>query len=167
MAFAAALVPYLAAAGAVYQGVQAKQSADYNSKVAGIEQSNAVNQADAQEGLVRRSSREALGRQAAAFGAAGVGYGGSSAGALDQSAVNQELDALTTRYKGAVTGWGYGAQSSILRSQGNQDLAGSALLAGSKLLGSLGSSYNLGPKTPSAMAGTSSPQSYSGLGGPP
>lgn len=164
MAFAAALVPYLAAAGAAYQGIKQSQAADYNAKVASQQESNAVNQAAAQEGMVRRNSREALGRQAAAFGAAGVGYGGSAEGALDQSAVNQELDALNTRYKGAITGWGYGAQASLDKEQGQQESVAGGLLAGAALLKGSGSSYSFAPKTPGQMSGTVSPEQPSGLG---
>ncbi len=93
MAFLPALLPYLAAGGAVVQGVQAKNASDFNAKVSQNEQTLSIDQANAQEGMVRRASREALGRQAAAFGGAGVGYGGSSETSLDQSSVNQELDA--------------------------------------------------------------------------
>src|SRR5271154_7294427 len=112
--------------------VQQAQAAAYNSKVAQNESNLSINQANAQEGMVRRSSREALGRQAAAFGAAGVGFGGSSETSLDQSAVNQELDALNTRYKGAITGYGYKTQSGIDQSNAKQYglMAGAALLKG-------------------------------------
>lgn len=163
MAFVAALAPYLAAAGAAYQGIKASQADTYNAKVMGQEQANTVNQAAAQEGLVRRNSREQLGRQAAAFGAAGVGYGGSSEGALDQSAVNQELDALNTRYKGAITGWGYGAQSQIDQSQA----AGHGLMAGAALLKGLGPTYTFGGnQTPAQQAGVTSSVSVNPLSPP-
>jgi cobalamin-dependent methionine synthase I len=102
---------------------------------------------------VRRDSRMALGKQEAAFGAAGVGYGGSSETSLDQSAVNQEYDALKTRYKGASTAYGYGVQSGIDKSEGNTEMTQSGLLAGSQLLKSL----NMTPNYSIAS---------SGLGGP-
>lgn len=161
MAFVAALAPYLAAGAAAYQGVKQSQADTYNAKVMGQEQANAVNQANAQEGLVRRNSREALGKQAAAFGAAGVGYGGSSEVALDQSAVNQELDALNTRYKGAITGWGYGAQSQIDQSKSTGD----GLMAGAALLKGLGPTYTFTPQSPASAAGSASANPASGLGG--
>jgi hypothetical protein len=161
MAFVAALAPYLAAAGAAYQGIQAHNASVYNAEVMSQEQRNTVNQAAAQEGLVRRNSREMIGRQAAAFGAAGVGYGGSSETALDQSAVNQELDALNTRYKGAITGWGYGAQSQIDQSQAKSQ----GLMAGAALLKGLGPTYTFGGnKTPAQQSGLTSPEQPSGLG---
>src|SRR5271154_7526323 len=126
MAFAPLLVAGIAAA---YQGIQKSQSDTYNAKVAAGQQSNAINESNAQANLVQRNSREQLGKQAAAFGAAGVGYGGSSETSLDQSAVNQELDALNTRYKGAITGYGYGVQSNIDQQNSSQYglMAGAAL----------------------------------------
>jgi hypothetical protein len=152
MAFLPAVLPYLAVAGAVYAGAQKSQADKYNADVMANEQKLAVNQSVAQEGLVRRNSREQLGRQAAAFGGAGVGYSGSSEVALDQSAVNQELDALNTRYKGSVTGYGYGVESGILKKQSQDDIIGSILMAGGQALQQQKGMY-LGPRTPAQMSG--------------
>ncbi len=162
MAFAAA-ASYLAAAGAAYQGIKSSQASDFNAQVAGREQANAVNQANAQENLVRRNSREMLGRQAAAFGAAGVGYGGSSEISLDQSAVNQELDALNTKYKGAITGWGYGVQSSLDKQQSQEEMTSAALLAGGKALRGSSPNYSFAPSSAMTEAGLQAPGGSSGL----
>jgi hypothetical protein len=145
MAFLPAVLPYLAAGSAAYGAAQSSISAAYNSKVDANTRDASINQAAAQEGIVRRMGREALGKQTAAFGAAGVGYGGSSETSLDQSAVNQELDALNTRYKGATTGYGYGVESGIQKSQSNQY----GVMAGAALLKGLGSNYSYAPKQPS------------------
>ena len=155
----AAASPYLAAAGAVgtvYAGAKKAQADAYNSQVFANQQKMAIEQTTAQEALVRRSSRESLGRQAAAFGGAGVGYGGSSEIALDQSAVNQELDALNTRYKGTITGYGYGVQSGLLKQQSQEDITGSLLLAGGQYLKNSSRVY-LGPKRPAEMSGLTPP----------
>lgn len=147
MAFAPLL---MTAAATAYSAYSKGQADKYNSQVEKGEQSASINQSNAEEGMVRRSGREAEGRQAAAFGSAGVGYGGSSAGALDQTAVNEEMDALNTRYKGNFTGYGYGVQSNLDKQQGNQQ----NVLAGAALLKGLGSSYNY---SPAAQAGLSTP----------
>lgn len=165
MAFVAALAPYLMAAGAAYQGITSAKASQYNAAVAKQEQGNSVNQANEQENLVRRNSREMLGRQAAAFGAAGVGYGGSSEMALDQSAVNQELDALNTRYKGSITGWGYGVQSQLDQQQAKEDGIASTLLAGGQALKGSKSTYSFAPQSSAVSAGLVSPTPASGLGG--
>lgn len=150
-----AFLPVLATAAAVYQGVQSRNAATTNASVMGQEQKASVNQATAQENIQRRTGREMLGRQQAAFGAAGVGYGGSSETALDTSAVNQELDALNTRYKGQFTGYGYGVQSGLDRQQANQY----GVLAGSALLKGIGANYSYSPQSPSQMSGLTTPGS--------
>jgi hypothetical protein len=149
MAFLPALLPYIAAGGAAANYASQSRATAYNAKVMGQEHDLSINQANAQEGMVRRGSREALGRQAAAFGAAGVGYGGSSEGALDQSAVNQELDALNTRYKGGITGYGYGVQAGNDKSESKQY----GLMAGAALLKGYGSNYTYTPQPSTAQAG--------------
>jgi hypothetical protein len=144
MAFVAALAPYLAAAGSVAGGIQASQSDKYNAAVLGNEQKTAIDQGNAQANLVVRQGRQALGREAAAFGGAGVGYGGSSATSLDQTAVNSELDALNTKYKGVISGYGYGVQSGILNREANQTQNMSVLLAGGQALTGLAKYYQGG-----------------------
>jgi hypothetical protein len=143
MAFLPALLPFAAAASSAYGAAKQSQASDYNAKVDANERDLSIDQANAQEGMVRRQGREALGRQAAAFGAAGVGYGGSSETALDQSSINQEMDALSTRYKGAITGYGYGVESGIQKDQAK----GYGLMAGAALLKGLGSNYSYAPQT--------------------
>jgi hypothetical protein len=140
MAFLAAAAPALTVASAVYGAAQKAQTTKYNAQVAQNEANTAVNQGGAQENLVLRQGRQQLGRQAAAFGAAGVGYGGSSETALDDSAVNNELDALNTKYRGALTGYGYGVEAQNYQNQGQQQ----SLLAGAALLKGIGSNYTAG-----------------------
>jgi hypothetical protein len=153
MAFLPALVGIVGAGAAVYQGQQQANAARFNAQVATNEQTIASSQALAQENLLRRSSREALGREAAAFGGAGVGYGGSSAIALDQSAINQEMDALNTRYKGTITGYGYGVQAQQDKLSAETERTNSGLLAGAALLKGVGSNYSYAP----AQAGVTTP----------
>lgn len=141
MAFLPAILPYVAAGASAVGYARQSQAQAFDAKVAQQESRLSVDQANAQEGQVRRSSREALGRQAAAFGAAGVGYGGSSETSLDQSAVNQELDALNTRYKGSITGYGYRVQSGIDQQNSKQY----GLMAGAALLKGYGSNHEYAP----------------------
>jgi hypothetical protein len=162
----AAVAPYAAAAGAaatVYSGVKQSQAADYNAQVQRNEQRLATDQAAAQSNLVLRQSREQLGRQAAAFGSAGVGYGGSSEGALDASAINGELDVLNTRYKGQIAGYGYGVQASIDQQEGKTALASSGLMAGAALLKGANSAYSSNIQRQRITSGQETPAQQSGL----
>jgi hypothetical protein len=138
MAFLGAALPYISAAGAAYSGIKSAQASTYNAAVAGQEQKTSIDQANQQEIQVRRAGRLALDKQSAAFAGAGVGGGVSSGIALDQSAVNQELDALNTRYRGATTGYGYGVQASLDK----QQASGYTALAGIKALQGIGGNYS-------------------------
>lgn len=159
MAFAA-LLPYLSAGAAAYGAVQQANAKSYDAAAMRNEQQLALNQGTAQANLTRRETREQMGKQLAAFGAAGTGYGGSSEIALDQSAVNSELDALNARYKGTLTGYGYGVQANLDDSAAREDTTGAALLAGGSLLKSFNKpTYSFGGNaTPAQQAGVVAPQ---------
>jgi hypothetical protein len=148
-----AFLPIVTAALGAYQAIQQSNAQKFNAQVATNESNLSINQANAQEGMVRRQSRQHLGAQEAAFGAAGVGYGGSSEVSLDQSAINQELDALNTRYKGSLTGYGYRVQSGQDTQAANQY----SLMAGASLLKGIGSNYSYAPN---AGGGTPAPATY-------
>src|ERR1700690_188335 len=127
---AAALLTY----GALKQGQAARDAAIHNASVLAGEQSTATAQGAQAEDQVRRNSRLQLGKEIAAFGSAGVGYGGSSEEALRASSVNQEMDALNTRYKAQLAGYGYGVQAGFDRAEGQTQQNNSELMAGAKLL---------------------------------
>jgi hypothetical protein len=131
---AAWLAAGTAAAGTAYSAASKSQADNYNAQVERNEQRVAVDQSNAQANIVSRQGVIQRGKQLAAFGGAGVGYGGSSEEALDQSAVNNELDALNTKYKGAIAGYGYGVQSSIDQTQAGQQIGAGLLLAGGQAL---------------------------------
>ena len=153
----------LALAGTAQQVSSNIDASRYNAQVTQQEQKISVNQAAAQEALVRRSGRQAIGKQVAAFGSSGAGYGGSSETAIDSSAVNAELDALNTRYRGSLTGYGYGVQSQLDNSRASSETWGGSMLAGAKLLQGLSGTYTTGP-SPAAMAGLQTPGGSMNLG---
>lgn len=74
----------------------------------------------------RRSGRQQLGRFAAASAQAG---GGVDEGLLRQSSLNTELDALATRYAGAMKGYTLDNEASSLKRRAKLQ-AGAQLLAG-------------------------------------
>lgn len=123
------------------QGQAQKQAADYNAQVYRNESQAALGQSLTQEDLLRRNSRESLGRQLAAFGASGAGYGGSSRIALDTSAINQEMDALNTRYRGTLTAYGYSTGAGIKEQEGDIEQRKGILLAGATLLNAASGKY--------------------------
>lgn len=122
-------IPIVMLAAGAAQAASQKQAGDYNAQVRGTEGRAAEQQSLVGEAEQRQSGREFIGRQAAAIGAAGIGYGGSSAGVLDQTARRTELDALQVRYRGQFTKYGYDAESTNARYEGRVG-AGLALLRG-------------------------------------
>lgn len=85
----------------------------------------------------RRASRIAIGRQVAATGESGIGYGGSAGLLIEQSAVLSELDALNIRYGGELRAKGLLAESAGMRRRAKS----TGLLAGAQLLTGFSSAY--------------------------
>ena len=125
-------------------GFQQKSAADYNAGVMRQEGAAAMQQSVTAEDTQRRGARESLGRTSAAIGASGTGYGGSSAGVMDQAAVNAELDALNLRYRGVFTKYGYDAESQIQKQRGNMAALNGVLNAGASLIKGSSGNYAMG-----------------------
>lgn len=93
---------FLDAFGALFQGEAAARAAEFN---AAVERQNAQislqNAAEAEKRF-RRMSRKRMGAARAARGASGVTLEGSALDALAESAMQEELDALTIRYQGEL-----------------------------------------------------------------
>lgn len=132
-------------ASALYSGIKARQTANANANIAQQEQLNATDQANAQTNLVLRQGRENLGKEISAFGSSGVGTSGTAAGALGQTSINSEMDALNTRYKGILTGWGYGVESQMDKTAAGNALPNAFMTAGARYLsGGYGGGYTGG-----------------------
>ena len=139
----------VAAAGAItsavgsYAAGQTKKSADkYNAQVNENNASMAQMQAAAEAQKVREKGRRIIGAQRAALSAAGVDINAGSA--LDvtyDSNVQNELDALTTLYKGRVSSSNSVAQAQLDRYSGKQAGQAGAIAAGGSLLSGAANSY--------------------------
>jgi len=88
--------------GTRQQGREARRAAEFNATALEGQARAASNQALREEESQRRAARMAIGRQAAAVGESGGGYGGSAGLLLEQSDVFAELDALNIRYGGQL-----------------------------------------------------------------
>lgn len=128
MAFAAAALPYIYAAGAavaaygVYATSEAQaaankanaQAADYNAKVQQQNADIARANAGAREDALRFQQRQLLAKQRAAAAESGFDSSSGSLGLVqEQSADRAELDALNVRYGGELDARGYGNQASM------------------------------------------------------
>jgi hypothetical protein len=136
----AALSAGVSAAGAIAQGNASKAAANYNAAVArqnaDIARANAAADADKQE----RQGRLLAGKQRAATGASGITPEGSPLEVMADSALEAELDALTTRYRGELQARSSGQDARLQGMRGSADQtagyigAGTALLKGAKNL---------------------------------
>lgn len=131
---------FMEAMGTRQQGRDARRAANFNAAALEGQAREASNQALREEESQRRMARMALGRQAAAVGESGGGYGGSAGALLEQSDLFAELDALNIRYGGQLRRRGLLAQA-----QGERMSAPSSMqtnmLAGAQLLTGISSAY--------------------------
>lgn len=119
-------------------------------KMADAEAAAVGQQTGAAENQFRRQSRELLSQQVAAIGESGIGYGGSSAEVMQQSAIDAELDALNIRYEGELRRQGLKQQAKLAR-RGSRavtilGLTTAAVQAGEKVAEAFGMPGSGGPK---------------------
>lgn len=130
-----AALPFLVqAGGSLIQGQNAATAGDYNARMLSMQAHTAQVQSYADEQTQRRQAREVMGEQAASLAQAGGGYGGTTAGVVENSAVNAELDALNIRYGGAMKATGLMAQAYGEKAAGRAAQTNSYFLAGANLL---------------------------------
>lgn len=110
----------LGAIGALSQGRAAGAAGDYNARLAQAE-------AESRERAQRAESERRMGNLRASIGKSGATSAGTPLLVLAESAANAEIDALNTRYGGAV-------QSSLYRSAASDARRAGTIRAGTSLL---------------------------------
>jgi hypothetical protein len=124
----------VSAASSIAQGNAAKSAANYNAAVArqnaDIARANAAADAAKQE----RQGRLLAGRQRAAIGASGITAEGSPLEVMADSALESELDALTTRYRGELQARSYGQDATLQGMRGDAAQQAGYIGAGTSLL---------------------------------
>lgn len=120
--------------GSYQQGKDASDAAAYNA--AALRQQAGITSAQGyeEEARQRQVNADMTGRQIAAEGTAGAGYGGSNGDVVRQSAVNAELDARSIRYRAAIQRSGYLAQADNMDREGKAARRSGILKAGAQLL---------------------------------
>ena len=130
----------VSAAGAIAQGNAARSAASFNAAVARQDEAIARAIAAADAARQRSQANRLAGRQRAAIGASGITPEGSPLDVMADSALEAELDALTTRYRGELQARGYGSEAMLQKMRGNAARqagyigAGAALLSGARQL---------------------------------
>lgn len=124
----------MSAIGAIQQGKAASNAAKYNAQLAERNAQIARDQASADEARQRRMAYIRQGALRAGYGASGVSVEGSPLDILEMSAAQEELDALTIRYRGELGATGYEAQAALDRAQAAGASRQGYLKAGSEIL---------------------------------
>lgn len=131
----------ISAGGALMQGVQDKQLADYQAK-AYEQQARAEAQSAAFEQSQERRKQDLLESQARAqVGASGVGIAGSPAEVLAAKAQQGQVDLSAIRYSSTLRQNNLLGQAASSRFSGNQALTTSLFKAGNSLVNDLSSFY--------------------------
>jgi hypothetical protein len=122
------------AVGALSQGMQAKNAAKYNAKLAEQNAAMARDQANADAQAQQRDARRTIGLARANYGASGVTLEGSPLDVLEQSAALAELDRQTILYKGEVRATGYGNEAALEKHRGKTAMMEGIMGAGSAIV---------------------------------
>jgi hypothetical protein len=124
----------ISAASAIQQGQAAKNAANYNAQMeernAQISRQNAAIEEEKQ----RRQGDLRLGSMRAGYGASGVAIEGSPLDILEQSAAQEELDALTIRYRGELGAYSSEQEATLSRYRGATAERSGYMQAGSSIL---------------------------------
>ena len=145
----------LSVGGALVEGQQSKQMADYQAK-AYEQQAQADAQAAAFEQGQERRKQDLLQAQARAqAGASGVGIAGSPTEVLAANARQGQMELKSIQYSSQLRQNNLNTQAAISRFSGKQAVTASIFKAGDALLGGLSKIYDpTKTPTPSAMATT-------------
>lgn len=141
MSFAKMAGTVMSVVGALNQGQQASDAANYNAAVANNNAIAARQQAESNAAAQQRKARINQGAMVAAYGASGVGTEGSPMDILEQSASMAELDRQNILYGGELKAGGYQATAGLelMRAEnaqkGGMFNAASALLSGASKMG--------------------------------
>ena len=126
--------PMIMVAGQLYQGVQAKSTADYNAAVAKEEAKTQAVLTDIEIARHRRASKKLQSEQIARYGAAGVTLEGSPILVMADSAADAELDEALIKFEGASKARALRSEARLHKLTGDAAFTGSLIKAGSTLL---------------------------------
>jgi hypothetical protein len=124
------------AAGQVIQGIQGMQAGRAQAKVAGQKAEAERRSATVAEAAERTRARRFRSAQLARFSKAGVLMTGTPLDVLEETAVQQEKDALAIRYGGEVRSARALSEGRLAKQRGKQAMIGGVTKAASAVAGS-------------------------------
>lgn len=131
----------IAAAGTVFKGVQGFISGRNTAKSMEKSAAATIQQGKSAADRIRARARRMAGAQRARFGASGVDQSESVVDVQYDSAVQHEIDALTTEYGANVKAANLIGQSRIMKNNATAGLISSGFQAAGTVLGGIGT-YN-------------------------
>jgi hypothetical protein len=132
----------MGASGMLYQGQAQEQAAKYNAEV-GMQNAKFTREAAAsEESKARLLGKKTIGQARANIGASGIQTDASAMDVLEESAANNEMDALTIRHNGAMKAWAYEAGAALDLESGKNAMAGARVGAVASLLKGSGETYS-------------------------
>lgn len=134
MAYAGLIMSAVGAIGSIVQAQSASKAAKYNANVA---RNNAIAARDAAQEEARRSRRLSMKRMGTlrAYGA--------SLDLLEDSAMQEELQALTIEHQGEVEAAGYSASANLNRARAKNERTAGYFGAAATLLRGVSNYYNM------------------------
>lgn len=133
MAYAGLIMAAVAAVGSIAQAQSASKAAKYNESVA---RGNAIVARNAAQEEARRSRRLSMKRQGT------LRASGASLDLLEDSAMQEELQALTIEHQGEVEAAGYGASANVNKARASNESTSGYFGAASTLLNGASSYAN-------------------------
>ena len=125
------------AAGQVYGGIQAKQTADYNAAVAKQEAEFQEKRTAQQLAFQRQEVERIIGKAKVVRGGSGVASGGIPESMLKETLTEAEIDRQLIRTQGSINVWRAKSQAKISSDEGDYYRTAGYIGAGSTILGGL------------------------------
>lgn len=134
----------VSAYGMYEQGQAQKKMGEYNAKIAQNNATAAKQQADAESARIRARGNRLRGAQVASASKSGLILSGSVNDVIFDSSVENELDALTSLYKGRMTASSFQSQAVMSRFEGDTAASLGTIGAGGTLLSGAAQSFGYG-----------------------
>ncbi|MHB9878301.1 hypothetical protein ACSMXM_01350 [Pacificimonas sp. ICDLI1SI03] len=129
----------IAAFGKIIGGVQANEMGKHNARVAEANAQESLRGGVMEAAMLRERARRARGQQAAAQAAGGFEIGmGSARRALEESAINEELDALMIGRSAMTRARGYRMQGNAAKVAGRNAMTGGFYGAAAEIQSGMG-----------------------------
>ena len=152
----------IGAVGSIQAAEAAKDQGRAAQAAANIEASTAMQQANSEADAIRNRNKRIAASQRTSFLKSGITLDGTAGDVIYDSAVQGELDALNTVYRGSVAATSARNRGSLARASANSQSTAYMYQAAGSVVGAAGSFASVASRNSQPTFGTSSGTSYSG-----